>query len=120
MTIDEAIKHAEIVAEANKSANCIECAEEHQQLADWLKELKALRKEKENNTIFSIPYNLGEVRYKIIDDDIVPITITEIHFEKNETKIKYEIEDGNGHLDWGLLDIQSFSNATFATREEAE
>ena len=43
MTIDEAIKHAERVAEANKSANCIECAEEHQQLADWLKELKAYK-----------------------------------------------------------------------------
>ena len=43
MTIDEAIKHAERVAEANKSANCIECAEEHQQLAEWLKELKAYK-----------------------------------------------------------------------------
>lgn len=43
MTIDEAIKHAERVAEANRSASCSNLAEEHQQLADWLKELKAYK-----------------------------------------------------------------------------
>jgi len=54
MTIDEAIKHCEEVAEENeknaKSINniykksCLECASEHRQLAEWLKELKALRR----------------------------------------------------------------------------
>lgn len=53
MTIDEAIKHAEEVAEENeknaKSINniykksCLECANEHRQLAEWLKELKIHR-----------------------------------------------------------------------------
>lgn len=61
MTIDEAIKHAEEVAEKNEKKascfwgkegnpnyeNCIECAEEHRQLAEWLKELKQLREQKE-------------------------------------------------------------------------
>lgn len=57
MTIDEAIKHAREVAK-NKMAEyqnhydkdahyyprqCKKCAEEHEQLADWLEELKALR-----------------------------------------------------------------------------
>lgn len=62
MDIDEAIRHAEEVAERNwemvscyhtdegvymhEEAQCRECAEEHQQLAEWLKELKALRNEK--------------------------------------------------------------------------
>ena len=59
MTIDEAIKHAEEIAEEkersaklhqrpNKNVKgsgkkynaCIECASEHRQLAEWLKELK--------------------------------------------------------------------------------
>ena len=50
MTIDEAIKHCEEVAEENeknaKSINniykksCLECASEHRQLAKWLKDLK--------------------------------------------------------------------------------
>lgn len=50
MTIDEAIKHCEEVAEANERTckakpnvnleKYIECAAEHRQLAEWLKELK--------------------------------------------------------------------------------
>ena len=60
MTLDEAIKHAEEVAEKNErraesvrnrpissadfyneEESCSKCAEEHRQLAEWLKELKA-------------------------------------------------------------------------------
>lgn len=41
MTIDEAIIHAENVA-SKCTINCF-CAEEHRQLAEWLKELKHLR-----------------------------------------------------------------------------
>ncbi len=63
MTLDEAIRHAEEVAEENEeiyeahcriyskevvekypSPPCKECADEHHQLAEWLKELKAYRK----------------------------------------------------------------------------
>ena len=55
MTLDEAIKHANEVAEENQAivdscdyygenmAKCEECAKEHRQLAEWLKELKAYR-----------------------------------------------------------------------------
>jgi hypothetical protein len=57
LTIDEAIKHCEEVAEDlnekacglyesqdyEKSKECIWCAEEHRQLAEWLRELKAYR-----------------------------------------------------------------------------
>ena len=63
MTIDEAIKHAEEVAEEKdmqvgfdtdypcyqmsdaERNQCKKCAEEHRQLAEWLKELKQLRKQ---------------------------------------------------------------------------
>ena len=61
MTLDEAIKHAEEVAEEQdmragfetdyscyqmsdtERNQCKKCAEEHRQLAEWLKELKKLR-----------------------------------------------------------------------------
>lgn len=53
MTIDEAIKYCEEVAEENeknaKSINniykksCLECAKKYRQLAEWLRELKAYR-----------------------------------------------------------------------------
>jgi len=56
MTIDEAIKHAEEVAEANERlcetihpslqwSDYGKCAAEHRQLAEWLKELKQLREQ---------------------------------------------------------------------------
>jgi len=44
MTIDEAIKHAEEVAE-EQVKRCEKCADEHRQLAEWLKELKQLREQ---------------------------------------------------------------------------
>lgn len=40
MTIDEAIEHA-----LEKSKECTACGKEHLQLAEWLQELKVLRKE---------------------------------------------------------------------------
>lgn len=59
LELDEAIKHAEEVAkqqeemaweaelqeEYEKNKNCKECAEDHRQLAEWLKELKKLREQ---------------------------------------------------------------------------
>ena len=57
MTLDEAILHAREVAERNRKQykscpsdrtdiryqTCEECAEEHEQLAEWLEELKQYR-----------------------------------------------------------------------------
>ena len=55
MTLDEAIKHCEKKAqELNemaikwkvKDVKCLECAAEHEQLAEWLKELRDYREGK--------------------------------------------------------------------------
>lgn len=55
MTLDEAIKHCKEKAEEKRkdyeqacaynipSEGCLKCAEEHEQLAEWLEELKAWR-----------------------------------------------------------------------------
>ena len=45
MTLEEAIEHAE--TRSNALADC-KCAKEHRQLAEWLKELKYLRRWKED------------------------------------------------------------------------
>ena len=62
MTLDEAIRHADEIAEENEKkaslyrndafgfyaetkAKCEECAKEHRQLASWLRELKGYRSE---------------------------------------------------------------------------
>ena len=45
LSIDEAIAHAKEVASRkfDDRVHCIRCAEEHEQLAEWLEELKAYR-----------------------------------------------------------------------------
>lgn len=48
MTLDEAIKHAEEVA-IDQDLCCSECAEEHRQLAEWLKDYKQLLEQQSSN-----------------------------------------------------------------------
>lgn len=67
LSLEEAIKHCEEVAEANEKMieydlaytdeqkeECRECAEEHRQLAAWLRELKAY-KDKDMRLIYANP-----------------------------------------------------------------
>ena len=69
MTIDEAIQHAEKVAKRYEylvesdneghgfygtNENCVKCAKEHRQLAEWLKELQRAR------ILLKAAYNLLE------------------------------------------------------------
>ena len=73
LSIDEAIAHAREVASRkfDDRVHCISCAEEHEQLAEWLEELKALREEKsEFQIIAKDNYEMGmENGYnKAIDD----------------------------------------------------
>ena len=73
MTLDEAIKHCEekakeqrekatAIARAKepfyKYAECAECAKEHEQLAEWLKELKAY-KERPQGEWIRVDDNIG-------------------------------------------------------------
>ena len=92
MTLDEAIAHAREVAKEQKSKydkcptrtryNCAMCfhnpkcdedAEEHEQLAEWLEELKELRNITASH-LYAVAFNRGylkaekEVRNKAIDD----------------------------------------------------
>lgn len=43
MTLDEAIQHCQEKVQEQAKKGCYSCAEEHQQLAEWLKELKDYR-----------------------------------------------------------------------------
>ena len=82
MTLEEAIKHAEEVADSHDGIKQIKavtleecrCAEEHRQLAEWLKELKAHREawEKVLDEMMnvSIPGQDAEYVYQNIHDII--------------------------------------------------
>ena len=72
MTLDEAIKHCEEVAEEKEnegrllcqsegaSIGCLTCAEEHRQLAEWLKELKEYREQEPTHPCDLCAFNNGE------------------------------------------------------------
>lgn len=100
MDINDAIKHAEEVAEeqlmragkctgddslCDKYSNCIKCAEDHRQLAEWLKELKLYRE------IF------GSIEFEHIDINFEPIDIEERIVEYN--KFLYALK----HVDLGEI-----------------
>ena len=51
MTLSEAIKHAEEVANNKFCDGEFECYEEHRQLAAWLRELKAIKEHNKWDTI---------------------------------------------------------------------
>ena len=77
LTIEEAINHAKEVAKekynkgflchANpddgKLNQCIECAKEHEQLAEWLEELKAYKESEEEGAVVKSPYKPGDYVY---------------------------------------------------------
>lgn len=60
MTLTEVIQHAQERAKSD----CSDCAKEHEQLANWLKELKRLREQNKLTTVFDILYSLDA---KMID-----------------------------------------------------
>jgi hypothetical protein len=106
MTLDEAIKHCEEVAmdkadlactlwDSKEKARCEDCAKEHRQLAEWLKELKRQREawekvkaeiEKEHDNIIRDEYSMRQNDYcdgfqfamkqafKIIDKHLQEVT----------------------------------------------
>lgn len=85
MTLDEAIKHAREVAEDNiqksrqmtrdpfcvvnldKIEACNKCAKEHEQLVDWLEELKKHRENNKKILEYIHSGNRGNCDYFIVD-----------------------------------------------------
>lgn len=81
MTLDDAIKHAEEVAYQkdlesgfdtdneryamtdNERADCETCADEHRQLAEWLKDYKRLLEQQPSDDKITITMNKGTLKY---------------------------------------------------------
>lgn len=81
LTLEEAISHAKEVAKAKHSEatyatynfpdlkqyydNCLECAEQHEQLAKWLEELKSYKDAEEQGLLVRLPNDLSKKVYRI-------------------------------------------------------
>ena len=132
LTLEEAIAHAKEVAEKNYrgadfesidsvdddiKANCIKCAEEHEQLVEWLEELKSYKEAKEQGLLVRLPYNNGtlySVNYS--NKTIAENTIIEIAI--NDHSKRFSCLDDNLH-ERKFYDYMIDENV-FLTREEAE
>lgn len=114
LTLEEAIVHAKEVAKTNRAEatynfpnlkeyydNCLECANQHNQLAEWLEELKSYKEAEEQGLLMRLPVPIGTIVYCIYTSMTGKnATIFTDHFNADMCK------------QWGKF--------VFATKEEAE
>ena len=114
LTLEEAIIHAKEVTKTNRAEatynfpnlkeyydNCLECANQHNQLAEWLEELKSYKEAEKTGLLLKLPVPIGTIVYCIYTSMTGKnATIFTDHFNADMCK------------QWGKF--------VFATKEEAE
>ena len=142
LTLEEAIVHAKEVAEKNYrgadfesidsidddiKTNCIKCAEEHEQLAEWLEELKTYKEAEGQGLLVRLPCKVGD---KVWDNDFghpVPYEIKAFSYGYCDSYVEPDIEDQiifyyenySGSIT-GSFAMSEIGKTVFLTREEAE
>ena len=145
LTLEEAIKHAKEVADMNYNdaekfdsndsvenymkANCMECAEQHEKLANWLEELKSYKKVEEQGLLVRLPCKVGDTvwdndlgspaSYKIV---AYSLGYCEGYVEPDvevENEIIYYISNYSGSIT-GAFAVSEIGKTVFLTCEEAE
>ena len=123
LTLEEAIVHAKEVAEKNYrgadfesidyidddiKTNCIKCAEEHMQLAEWLEELKSYKEAEEQGLLVRLPCPVGTT---VCGMDIRENVVCGIECGKNGKQFLWA-----NHDEW----LGELNDLVFLTREAAE
>lgn len=126
LTLEEAIVHAKEVAEKNYrgadfesidyidddiKTNCIKCAEEHMQLAEWLEELKSYKEAEEQGLLVRLPCPVGTTIWDICGMDIRENVVCGIECGKNGKQFLWA-----NHDEW----LGELNDLVFLTREAAE
>lgn len=126
LTLEEAIVHAKEVAEKNYrgadfesidyidddiKTNCIKCAEEHMQLAEWLEELKSYKEAEEQGLLVRLPCPVGTTVWDICGIDIRENVVCGIECGKNGKQFLWA-----NHDEW----LGELNDLVFLTREAAE
>lgn len=135
LTLDEAIKHAKEIADMNYNdaekfdsndsvenymkANCIKCAEEHEQLAEWLEELKSYKDAKEHGLLVRLPCKVGDTVYVPTRNFVSELRITMVSVNMHEAYFSWMLNSGiYPNLDG--FSKSKLGKSVFLTREEAE
>lgn len=126
LTLEDAISHAKEIAEKNYrgaefesidsidddiKANCIKCAEEHMQLAEWLEELKSYKEAEEQGLLVRLPCPVGTTVWDICGMDIRENVVCGIECGKNGKQFLWA-----NHDEW----LGELNDLVFLTREAAE
>ena len=126
LTLEEAIVHAKEVAEKNYrgadfesidyidddiKTNCIKCAEEHMQLAEWLEELKSYKEAEGQGLLVRLPCPVGTTVWDICGMDIRENVVCGIECGKNGKQFLWA-----NHDEW----LGELNDLVFLTREAAE
>lgn len=143
LTLEEAIVHAKEVADMNyidaekfdsndsvenyMKDNCIQCAERHERLAEWLEELKSYKGLEEQGLLVRLPCKVGDT---VWDNDFGYPESYEIkafsygycdsYVEPDiEDEIIFYYENYTGSIT-GAFPMSELGKTVFLTREEAE
>lgn len=92
-------------------ANCIKCAEEHEQLAEWLEELKSYKEAEEQGLLVRLPCPVGTTVWDICGMDIRENVVCGIECGKNGKQFLWA-----NHDEW----LGELNDLVFLTREAAE
>ena len=126
LTLEDAISHAKEVAEKNYrgadfesidsvdddiKTNCIKCAEEHMQLAEWLEELKSYKEAEEQGLLVRLPCPVGTTVWDICGMDIRENVLSGIECGKDGKQFLWA-----NHDEW----LGELNDLVFLTREAAE
>lgn len=126
-TLEEAIVHAKEIADMNyidaekydsndsvenyMKANCIECAERHERLAEWLEELKSYKDLEEQGLLVRLPCPIGTTVWDICGMDIRENVVSGIECGKDGKQFLWA-----NHDEW----LGELNDLVFLAREEAE
>lgn len=130
LTLDEAIKHAKEVAKTNRAEatynfpnlkeyydNCLERANQHNQLAEWLEELKSYKEAEEHGLLVRLPCKVGDTVYKITRFCSGGIRDCGYSYECSECpEYKPFIE----YIEFKITILKDIGKNVFLTREAAE
>ena len=130
LTLEEAINHEKMMAqrkrwngkftkvslgneEINKrfEADCIKDAEEHEQFAEWLEELKSYKEAEEQGLLVRLPCPVGTTVWDICGRDIRENVVCGIECGKNGKQFLWA-----NHDEW----LGELNDLVFLTREAAE
>ena len=124
LTLEEAIKHAKEVAKTNRAEatynfpdlkeyydNCSDCANQHNQLAEWLEELKSYKDAEKQGLLVRLPCPIGTTVWDICGMDIRENVLSGIEYCKDGKWFLWANED-----EW----LGELGELVFITREEAE